>query len=419
MTSNRLLVGPRVSTPQTTADHATLWRLEDLDASAGGFRGAPLDAPRHPEENPAGAQPVPPARASPSAAVTELTGVGQHAVTRVALAGGHLYAITLEATPGPGRAAGLAAFDLRTGKWLWHRADACAPDAEAVAVAAAEGVVVCGARRHYPGAGVVNAVRAQTGEPLWKLRLPTVDAVSGAGSAVIALFGDRAAVIDAGSGKLLYELESDNGRVVRAVPIAVAAPGATNRTTRVVAVEPGGVLVARDPAASGKAAWALRVAGYVRALQPARDHVAVSLSSGELVLVAAVDGKPTVVSRQAPSWGVPGGGELFFDDAHTRAGAGRLHGYGLGGAPLFRSVYAVGGPLELAMLRGDGADTPVVLVSHRGEARALVVEPRRGTLTAVHVLPPRWVRGSVFSAIVDGRPVAGVVLQKPLGVQLF
>jgi hypothetical protein len=235
---------------------------------------------------------------------------------------------------------------------------------------------------------------------------------------VIAHAGDRASVIAAQSGKVLYELEADNGYSVRALPVVLSA--ADKATTLVVAVEPGGVLVARDAEAGGRAVWARRVAGgYVRELHPAGDGVAVELSGGELVLVAAADGKPVVVEGGASTWRVPGGSDLLFDDAHRVTVTGELHGYGLDGASRFRAAYATPGPLDLAILRGAGEAAFIALVSHRGEAKVLLAEPQSGAISSVHVLSPRWVHGSVWSAIVDGRPVAGAVLHKPFGVQFF
>jgi hypothetical protein len=49
----------------------------------------------------------------------------------------------------------------------------------------------------------------------------------------------------------------------------------------------------------------------------------------------------------------------------------------------------------------------------------MVVDPARGRLDAVWALPPDFVRGGVFSALVGGKPVVGVVAERPAGVYLF
>jgi hypothetical protein len=135
-------------------------------------------------------------------------------------------------------------------------------------------------------------------------------------------------------------------------------------------------------------------------------------------LLSVRDGTATTVSGRAGSWRAPTGAELIFDDALAERGTSALRAYGVDGRERFRAAYAIQGPLELAGLR-SGSNAPVLMVSHRGETRALAVEPQRGTIEAVHVMPRRWVHGSVFSTTIDGRPLAGVVLQKPLAVHIF
>ena len=55
----------------------------------------------------------------------------------------------------------------------------------------------------------------------------------------------------------------------------------------------------------------------------------------------------------------------------------------------------------------------------RGQAKVLVVEPARGRVEAVWALPPDFVRGGVFSAMVGDKSVVGAVAAKPAGVYLF
>ena len=89
--------------------------------------------------------------------------------------------------------------------------------------------------------------------------------------------------------------------------------------------------------------------------------------------------------------------------------------YELAGGLHARNDYALTPPIAPAP-RGPGA-APLVVISGAGVREALVIDPTRGDpVRRVH-LPDE--AGGAFGAVVDGKPVAGVVLAKPLRVVLF
>lgn len=410
LTGSRILGGSWLSPPYTAAEHLTLW---ELPARGQPVVDLPMPAPTPatiPEPPP---QKLPPLARKPGTAI-RLDRAGTYAVSDVLLAGERLHAITLEGRPDADRGAGVAVFDLAARRWAWHRDDVCGR-AATPGLTTADGVVICSGRPNYPARGSLRALAATDGADLWKLELPTVDGVAGAGSVVVALVGARAVVIDARTGKRLWDLPSDNGHLPRIVPVAPEVDG--KRRTLVVAVESGGHLVARDPAAGGAVAWTVQVRGYVRRLARTRDGVAVLLASGELVTLSAADGKPATAGAWGESWLINDGTDLLLDTPPASEGVTMVRGFGLDGAERLRSAFAITPPLEVASLRGPGA--PVALVTMRGLPRVMAVDPGRGRLESVWALPPDFVRGGVFSALVGGKPVVGVVGERPAGVYLW
>jgi len=79
-----------------------------------------------------------------------------------------------------------------------------------------------------------------------------------------------------------------------------------------------------------------------------------------------------------------------------------------------RNDYALAAPIALARLRG--AATSPLVVSF-GQHEALVIDPVHGDPVRRIQLPPD--DGIPFSTIVEGHPVAGIVLATPLRVVLF
>jgi hypothetical protein len=88
--------------------------------------------------------------------------------------------------------------------------------------------------------------------------------------------------------------------------------------------------------------------------------------------------------------------------------------YEANGAFRVRNDYELAGRVVPAPLRGAAASP---LVVGFGQHEALVIDPASGDPLRRAQLPPD--DGIAFSTIVDGRPVAGIVLASPLRVVLF
>ena len=89
--------------------------------------------------------------------------------------------------------------------------------------------------------------------------------------------------------------------------------------------------------------------------------------------------------------------------------------YELTGALRARNDYALAAPIAPATARGP-IGSPLVVASGPGLREVLVLDPRTGDPQRRIVLPQD---GLVFATIVDGTPVAGVVLAAPLRAVLF
>jgi hypothetical protein len=88
--------------------------------------------------------------------------------------------------------------------------------------------------------------------------------------------------------------------------------------------------------------------------------------------------------------------------------------YELAGGLRARNDYALASPIKPAA-RGP-AGSPLVVLYGPGLREALVIDARRGDpVRRVHLAED----GRVFSTVVDGKPVAGIVLPNPLRVVLF
>jgi outer membrane protein assembly factor BamB len=406
LAETRLLAGSWLSPPQSNADTALLYELP-RERSA----GAPPEAARGPTSIPEPKPQKVPPRPPGEPAIYRKRDAGTHAVSRFAIRGDRLYAVALEGRPSAKRGAGVAAFDLAARRWQWHATDACAPRAGVTGLAVADAVVVCAASEVHPGPGHLWAVDRSTGESRWKLELPTVDAVDAAGSAVVASYGPRALVVDATSGERLFELLSDNGHLPRITPVVAGDQ------TLVVAVETGGLLVARRAVAGGEVVWAARVNGYIYRLTPTATGVAVLMSTGELLLLDAATGEAKALPERSTMWELPPRSDRIVDTPVGTEGVSVLRAFGLGAGEQFRASLAITPPLRLSDNRGPGA--PLVFLSHRGDGRIITVDPDSGRVTASYHDPPQMVPGAVFSAIVGGRPIVGALLARPLAVALF
>lgn len=410
MSSSHLLAGSWLMPSQSNAERLALYRLPPRDGD-GAFDVVPGTTPRSEVIGNGVLMKVPATvEVSPGARV-DYPKVGSHGVGEVIVDGERLYAVALESRPSPNGGAGLAAFDFRANKWLWNRDDVCAPNAAVVGLAAADGLLVCGAAELHPGGGAVTAVDSDTGDDRWEIELPTVDRVLAVGDAIVAVYGARSAVLSPADGSVVYEIESDR----RNAPQVVVVPHGDGGV--VVAVEPSGDLVGRKP--DGTPLWSVAINGYVRKMFVAGDRAAVHLATGELFLVAAGDGAATQLGKPGPTWHAPGGGDLVFDGPIGASGEVLVRAFELDGRQRLFAAYAVAGHTGLSKLRTRDPKAPLALMSRHGATRVRLIEPERGTALSSHMLPPRSVFHAVFTAAVDGRPIGGVVLQKPLGIQLF
>ncbi len=404
LTPTHVLAGSWLGQPRSGAENLSLFRIEDKPGS--GFDNAPFPPMKPALVGNAVGQRLPPS-GQVAARTIPFPKSGKFVVLGVELAAEDLYVAVSAGRPGPKRGAGLAAFELTSRSWRWSRNDACAENAEVVGIAVSDRTLVCAARAHFPGAGSVRAHASKTGEPAWTREFSTVDSVLAAGSAVVVLEGSRAHILDADSGRTRYQLDSDNGHQPR-----VALAGG-----RVIAVETGGIVVARDP--DGTPAWSVAMRGYVRALHRSNDAVAVQLDSGELLVLNAGNGAARAVGGWSSRWRIPGGSDLYLDDARGRADEFVVRTYGRDGTERFRVSYPTSSAWDVAGLRGPGPDAPLALVSRQVEPRVMQIDPGSGAVMAVHNLPVQLHRGSVFGAVIGGRATVGAVVRDPLAVVMF
>ena len=361
-------------------------------------------------------------------------GAGMTSVDAVALAGDSLY---VAFDPG------LARFDLRAKQWSWVRDDGCG--AQAIGVAAAREVVACATH---------DGVRATSldGAPRWSWK-GEADAVAAAGDAVLVSEGDRLHVLDAHDGHVLGELASDDGGAPRAAVLDVAG------MTMVIAAERGRV-VGRLARVELLPAWSLEVAGVVEKIERSADGALIALEDGDAYRVDARTGAAIALPGLGLTWRSPGdlvtgeaaGGPIPpekmpappkpklplprpppppkdpnlvpppiatpWPPPPPMAESWQYTLYELTGGLRARNDYALPPPVAPAAARGP-ADSPLVVEYGPGLREAIVIDARRGDpLRRVH-LPEEAGSGLVFGTLVDGKPIAGTVLAKPLRVVLF
>jgi hypothetical protein len=399
-------------------------------------KSPPVGVPAELRDLPAPGE-LPQGTAKPNAAM--------HSVEAVALSGEDVYVAVLEQEPDDARAGGLARFDLRTKTWRWLRADGCGPG-EPIAIAVAHDVVACAARAKQ---ATVRATSSD-GTPRWEWHGDAIEDVRGAGDVIAIADADRVHVLAATDGHVLAELASDDGGPPRAAVLAV------NGMTMIVSAERGRV-IGRLADVELTPAWSLEVAGVVARIEPSDAGALVVLEDGDAYRVDARTGAATALPGLGLVWRA--GGDLVTGEAaggpippspmpapppppKPKAAVGRpppvdpnftpppiatpwpppppmadswqLTMYDLSGGLHARNDYALAPPIALAP-RAGGA--PFVVVAGAGAGEALVIDPRRGDpLRRVH-LPDE--AASAFSTIVDGAPIAGIVLAKPLRVVLF
>jgi hypothetical protein len=218
-----------------------------------------------------------------------------------------------------------------------------------------------------------------------------------------------------------------------------------------------GRVVARLPRIAMLPAWSLDVDGVVRALTPARDGVLVELEDGDAyrvdarsaevvslpglgldwrasadLLAGATRGEPTPpATMPVPAVSIPKPRPLRDSPENPPSiatpwpvppvpgpPAWQLTLFELTGAPRARNDYALAPPVALARPRGS-AGSPIIAASGPGLRELLVIDARQGDPLRRVKLPPDAPAGALFGTVVDGKPVAGVVLANPLRVVLF
>ncbi|MBV8758206.1 MAG: hypothetical protein JO257_13045 [Deltaproteobacteria bacterium] len=363
----------------------------------------------------------------------------------MALGGEDVYVAALDADPDDNRPSGLARFDLHTKTWRWLRADGCGPGTP-IAIAVARDVVACAAR----GKGGTVRASSRDGTPRWEWHGDAIEDVRAAGDVIAIADADRLHVLAAADGHVLAELASDDGGPARAAVLDVGG------MTMVVSAERGRV-VGHLAHIELTPAWSLEVAGVVAQILPSEGGALVVLEDGDAYRIDARTGVATALPGLGLVWRAPGnlvtgeaaGGPIPPSPLPTPAPPPRpkapvgkpppvdpnftpppiatpwpppppmpdswqLTLYELTGGLRARNDYALPPPIALSQRSGDA---PFVVVSGAAAREALVIDPRRGDpLRRVH-LPDE--AASAFSTIVDGAPVTGVVLAKPLRVVLF
>jgi hypothetical protein len=420
---------------------------------------------------PAELRDLPAATALDEARVIPKPDTGKHAVSAIALdpyEPATVYAVAIEALPGDTTSATLASADLSRRTWKWQRADGCGPGIP-VALAVASQVVACAAR------GVTSTVRATSrdGASRWQWEGDNVDRLQAAGASVLVHDADRLIVLDAATGRVRGRLVSDDGGEMRAALVELIAPPtdllARHETWLVTAEQ--GRLVARLPSAGMVAVWSLRVDGVIRAVAASAAGVLVELEDGDAFRVELRTGHVTSLPGLGLTWRATAGlvtGETTggpipapplappprprpgFDARGRPVFPGRRPVaqppaaretepppiwtpipsppplgpswqytlYELTGGLRARNDYALDPPIVPAAVRGPQGSPLVVTYGHAMQD-VLVLDPRTGDPVRHVRLPEDAPPGFVFGTVVDGSPVAGVVLALPLRVVLF
>jgi outer membrane protein assembly factor BamB len=413
---------------------------------------------------PAELRDLPAVKAADLAATIGLADTAKHSISAVAIdprESAAVYAISLERPTDDTTSAGIARGDLVKRAWTWQRNDACGPGTP-IGIAIAHDVVVCGARGTPPANATVRAT-SRDGKAMWEWEGESLDAVQAAGDTVLAHAADQLFVIDAATGRLRARLVSGDGAPMRAAAIELA-----DGTTVVVSYERGR-LVARLPSIGMIPAWSLAIDGVVHGVVASQQGVLVDLEDGDAFRVDAETGEVAAIAGLGLAWRAEGdlvtgsalGGPIPGVPQEQVMAAGppplrrrtaqgrRLPApppsseddpeaprlwtpippppplgdswqytvYELGGAVRARNDYAITGAVAPAVARGP-AGSPLVVAYGDGR-EVLVVDPRTGDPLRRIALPADAPTGVAFSTVVDGTPVAGTLLAKPLRILLF
>ena len=299
-----------------------------------------------------------------------------------------------------GAPAGLAAFDLHADRWRWLRPAACPPGA-LIGLAATAGVVACAAQSD--GGGEVVALGAAGGAGAWRWRGPAVDALVAGGDAFAIAVGAEAVIVDAATGAERGRWHASDGFLPR---LALTRAGAD---TRIASLEHGAI-VTRSLALELLPVEAIAVGGRAVELFALGATRAAVLADGSLYLLGAADRR--AAGALAPTWWPRGDLAIAFATGRDRDAL--VLAVGADGVPRVAIALA---DTQLAHLgaRGTAAAAPIALADVAG--RAIVIDVA-GRVRAIAALPGGDGRG-LYATVVDGEPVAGAVLAKPLRVIRF
>ena len=341
----------------------------------------------------------------------------------------------------------IAAVDLATRTWLWQRADACGPGTvKALAITA--DLVACGTQGTRPGTALVRAT-SRTGEARWEWEGDGVDSVVAARSLLVVGAGGRAFVLDPTGHTRLTLATRDGG-----LPAAIVD---TPEWGELVIAAQHGMLVARAAALDMHPVWTLAIDGVATAVRAAGDGVLVELEDGDAYRVVARDGTVVAMPGIGLGWhagadllaGLTAGGPLYGARVPGPAKPGvapAIHGVGhkllVPDDPELPQLWTpippppiVGAGQQLTIFEPTGgvrargeyelaasswaprgpAGSPILLVAGAPQPQAVVIDPRTATPTQRYSLSGEV----VFSTIVNGSPVVGAVLDKPLRVVIL
>ncbi|MEO7732728.1 MAG: hypothetical protein ABIY55_17290, partial [Kofleriaceae bacterium] len=207
--------------------------------------------------------------------------------------------------------------------------------------------------------------------------------------------------------------------------------------------------------------WSIEVAGVVRGLAASGDGVLVALEDGDAYRIDARSAAITALPGLGLAWHADGdvvaghttGGPIPGPEAPVPpptaaqllrrplqiarleidtpppmstpiapspalGDSWQLTLYELTGGLRARNDYALPPPIAAPAIRGP-AGSPLVIAYGAGLREVIVLDPRTGDPLRRVQLPAEAAPGAVFGTVVDGSPVAGVVLGAPLRVVLF
>lgn len=345
----------------------------------------------------------------------------------------------------------IVALDLATKTWLWERSDACGGGV-VKAIAVGDDIVACGTQGTRPGTALVRAT-SRTGQTRWEWEGDGVDSMTASGALLVVASGDRAYVLDAATGHTRLTLAAADG-------VALVAIVDTAEWGRMVIAAQHGRLVARAAKLDMRPVWTLAIDGVATAVTAAGDGVLVQLEDGDAYRIVAKDGTIIGVPGIGLEWhagpdlvaGLTAGGALFgapvprppVPAIHSAAhellvpddpelpklwtpiapppvvGAGQqLTIYEPTGGVRVRAEYDLGQGVKGARWQPRGpSGSEILLVGDApdGPDTLLVIDPRTGDPTRRVTVGDDAV---VFATIVEGSPVTGAVVAKPLRVILF